>query len=240
MQDAEPRFYQFWRHHQVETDPQLDRWIVYEGNQVSLARERVAMIQSHFSVADRRVLDLGSQWGATTIALAEAGAYPVGLDISPEYAAGASVRAEEQGVSCDFAVGLAEQLPFPPESFDSVVCVNVIEHVSSHARAIAEVARVMKRGGHVYLDGPNRLSPHWLRSDPHYRLRGISILPPWLGRPYVTRVRGFPSFDVGRFPVASLLQRQLETNGLKVIASSRTSWLRFNIDPMFWMAARRS
>jgi hypothetical protein len=45
---------------------------------------------------------------------------------------------------------------------------------------------------------------------------GISVLPPSLGRFYVTRVRGLPRYDVGTFPVGASVQRTLARLGLEV------------------------
>ena len=106
---------------------------------------------------------------------------------------------------------------------------------------VREVARVLKAGGHLFIDGPNRFAPAWFRSDPHYHMRGISLLPPALGRFYVVRLRGYPSYDVGRFPIASRLAQLLERNGLEVTESSRPAGLRelvhFNTMPQFYIVA---
>lgn len=52
-------------------------------------------------------------------------------------------------------VGDAEQLPFDDESFDTVLCVNVLHLVESPIRAMREMARVLKPGGHLVLIVPN-------------------------------------------------------------------------------------
>ncbi len=44
-----------------------------------------------------------------------------------------------------------EQLPVAGKSFDLVVCENCLDHVSDPGRAVAEIARVLKPGGHVWL-----------------------------------------------------------------------------------------
>jgi ArsR family transcriptional regulator len=48
-----------------------------------------------------------------------------------------------------FHVGDVEALPFKPHSFDHVLLFNVLTHARSPARAIAEAARVLKKGGDV-------------------------------------------------------------------------------------------
>ena len=52
------------------------------------------------------------------------------------------------------AIADAHDLPFPPGSFDLVVAVAVLEHVAEPTRCVAEIARVLKPGGHVYAVTP--------------------------------------------------------------------------------------
>ena len=52
-------------------------------------------------------------------------------------------------ISCD-----ATQLPFPDESFDCVICSEVIEHIENDAQAFHEIARVLRPGGELYLTCP--------------------------------------------------------------------------------------
>ena len=46
---------------------------------------------------------------------------------------------------------LDEPLPFPDASFDAAVCHNVMECLRDHEAFLAEVARVLKPGGHLLL-----------------------------------------------------------------------------------------
>jgi 2-polyprenyl-3-methyl-5-hydroxy-6-metoxy-1,4-benzoquinol methylase len=43
----------------------------------------------------------------------------------------------------------------PSESFDGVVCVEVIEHVTQDHLLVEQIARVLKPGGWLYLTTPN-------------------------------------------------------------------------------------
>lgn len=57
-----------------------------------------------------------------------------------------------QIVQCD-----GNLLPFPAESFDWVLAIEVIEHVEQPRKLLAEVARVLRSGGRVLMTTPNRL-----------------------------------------------------------------------------------
>jgi ubiquinone/menaquinone biosynthesis C-methylase UbiE len=74
-----------------------------------------------------------------------------GLDLSPEMLELARVRAAELGRVVELQEGDAQDLPFPNSRFDSVVCTYSLCSVPDVARAISEMKRVLKPGGHLIL-----------------------------------------------------------------------------------------
>lgn len=48
----------------------------------------------------------------------------------------------------------AAALPFPDQCFDVIVCLEVLEHVSEPEVVLAEVSRVLKHGGRVWISMP--------------------------------------------------------------------------------------
>lgn len=57
-----------------------------------------------------------------------------------------------------FSVGNIEAIDSPDQAFDVVVSCETIEHVPHPARAVAELARVLRPGGVLLLTTPNYLS----------------------------------------------------------------------------------
>ena len=57
----------------------------------------------------------------------------------------------------NFLSGSAYSLPFPDNSFDLVVCSEVLEHLHEYKDAIAEISRVLKTGGSFLASVPAEL-----------------------------------------------------------------------------------
>jgi len=83
----------------------------------------------------------------------------------PENISYISLDMDEQS---DYDIDLnKEKMPFDDESFDIVVCLEMLEHVLYPSRVIDELARVLKRDGIMILSMPNEYN-FYLRA--HYLL----------------------------------------------------------------------
>jgi len=117
-----------------------------------------------------RVLDLGCGIGHT-IRLFPASYTKVGVDYS--FSSLALARQQlPQNVSLVSADG--GQLPFADQTFDLVACLEVLEHLEDDAKAVAEIARVLRPGGaliasvpnHYYFPEYRQLMGHWRHYTP--------------------------------------------------------------------------
>jgi 2-polyprenyl-3-methyl-5-hydroxy-6-metoxy-1,4-benzoquinol methylase len=68
-------------------------------------------------------------------------------------------------------VGDIQAIAQPNASFDTVVSCETIEHVPEPAKAVSELARVLKPGGRLFLTTPNYLGVYGLYRG-YLRLRG--------------------------------------------------------------------
>jgi len=66
--------------------------------------------------------------------------------------------AVERGISgITWQINDIQAIPYSDESFDTIISCETIEHVPQPRRAIAELARVLKPGGRMFLTTPNYL-----------------------------------------------------------------------------------
>ncbi len=119
------------------------------------------------------VLDAGCGEGSLSRMLAKKGAIVSGTDISEPNVANAQKLAAAEGLSITFQTADLENLPFPDNSFDVVVCSHVLEHIPDFDKGLQEIFRVARKrvvfavptimnlcswvqvgGGQYYLKGP--------------------------------------------------------------------------------------
>jgi len=173
--------------------------------------DRLARLESALErpVNGLRLLNLGCGTGGFSVATEKAGAVCWSLDLDAEAAAIAGARV--RGVVTTAA---AEALPFRSGSFDVVYCVSTLEHVRDGARALTEMARVLRPGGQLYLHTPSR----WSCFETHYKVLWIPGLPRSVGRAYLA-ARGRPGafLETLRLTTADECARILRSAGLGTI-----------------------
>ena len=118
-----------------------------------------------------RLLNVGCGTGGFNVVAEEAGVRPVGVDADAEAIAICALKREKAGGA--FVRAVAERLPFPDATFDVVYCFSAIEHVESVEATVAEMVRVARPGGLVYVHTPNA----WSWYEGHYKLLWAPFLP---------------------------------------------------------------
>lgn len=133
-----------------------------------------------------KVLDLGCGFGRHAFEAARRGADVVALDAGHDEVLGvaatfaAMVEAGELAPGSLHAAavqGDALHLPFPDDSFDRVICSEVLEHIPDDVAAMRELARVLRPGGTMAITVP-RFGPeliNWALSDEYHSVPGGHI-----------------------------------------------------------------
>ena len=136
---------------------------LHKFNPVRLAyiRDRAA---AHFgrdpnrldSLSGLRMLDIGCGAGVLAEPLARLGASVVGADPSDSNIAVAKHHAEQSGLTIDYRATTAEALEAAGESFDIVLAMEVVEHVTDVGLFIDVAAEMVKPGGLMFVATLNR------------------------------------------------------------------------------------
>jgi SAM-dependent methyltransferase len=156
------------------------------------------------------VLDVGSGYGDTAMALADRCGHVTALEPAVELHDAATRLAEETGRhNMTFVHGGVEDLD-ETAKYDMVVLDNVYEHLPNQPLALERVARSLNDNGSLYLLVPNKLWP----IEAHYGLPGLAWLPLPAANVYlrVTR-RGRDYSDAMFAPTYWSLKRQLREQG---------------------------
>jgi ubiquinone/menaquinone biosynthesis C-methylase UbiE len=100
----------------------------------------------------REVLEVGCGTGLVLSRIQSFAKHATGVDLSP----GMLERAKSRGLKV--VEGSATALPFDDQSFDVTCSFKVLAHVPDIERALAEMARVTRPGGHVIAEFYNPFS----------------------------------------------------------------------------------
>jgi 2-polyprenyl-3-methyl-5-hydroxy-6-metoxy-1,4-benzoquinol methylase len=139
----------------------------------------------------RRVLVMGSWLGAEAIAYALCGAEVTAVDLDSEALRLSAELAARYGTSIQTAEMDAAATNLPAGHFDLVSCSQVLEHLPPDRQPalVAEMWRLCRPGGLLWLDTPNQLA----MCDQHDT--GLYFVH-WLPRPIKTRVARWLRRDV--------------------------------------------
>lgn len=128
--------------------------------------------------AEGRVLDAGCGNGDYTRLALQQDVRVWAFDLSPEMVASTERRLSAAGLAAEeLQVASVVDIPYPDEMFDVVICFAVIDHVPDEHRteAVRELVRVLKPGGTLYINTPNRYAYGWRAG--HWLMRRLGMFP---------------------------------------------------------------
>ena len=147
-----------------------------------------------------------------------------GLDLNPDSVEIARSRGHE-----DVVQGPVEQLPWPDETFDLVISLDMVEHTADDRVTLRELRRVTRQGGYFLMTVP-ALRALWSSHDVfnnHFRrydrrmMRALAAETGWT----IERMTYFNSLLLPPAAAVRLLQRvrHRDVDGRTATATSRTS-----------------
>ena len=108
----------------------------------------------NFIPKNSRFLDVGCGAGNNLHkAKTELGCDVIGIDPSPG-AHGVGRFSDSSNSDVSIIQGVAEQIPFENDSFDTVFCSHVLEHVQNEKLCLSEIDRVLKKDGVLIIGMP--------------------------------------------------------------------------------------
>ena len=136
-------------YHSLNTQHQDDEQLIQ--SQIKRSEGVLDFLSTNFP-NNRNLLDVGCGHGYFMSNFIKSGYKCSGIDpdkLTVEYA-------KSKG-KLDIKVGSAEELPYPPNSFDVVMSLGALEHVSDLKLSLNEIHRVLKKNGVLFLRmRPNR------------------------------------------------------------------------------------
>ena len=118
---------------------------------------RANWIDSLAPVAEKTVLDVGCGGGILCEALAQRGAVVTGIDMGDAPLAVGNLHKLESGVAVTYEKSTAEDYAEShAEAFDTVTCLEMLEHVPDPNSVVAACAAMCKPGGTLFFSTINR------------------------------------------------------------------------------------
>lgn len=162
------------RNHTINADP----WLQYE----QAARYRAVLELLEISSGEQ-ILDAGAGNLRDSALLLRYGARVHALDLSVQMLY-EGLRFAEPGESLSCAQGSALLLPFSNQSFDKILCSEMIEHVPGFEAVFAEFHRCLKPGGALVVTTPNWHSLYGLNRKLVEKGQKLLGRNPWHQHPY--------------------------------------------------------
>ena len=193
------RHYDVW-HASVGGSPALDTpWHRLVQDAVEVDRD----------LAGRRVLEIACGRGDLA-AWCAALPVPPALLVAADYS-GVALRFAKQTLNGERRVAFcqadAQAIGIASAAFDTVICCETLEHLVDPRVAVAELTRVLRPGGRLFLTAPNYLGPMGAYRG-YLRLRGRRFSEE--GQP------------INRFLLAPRLRRWVRRAGLDIVRSDAT------------------
>lgn len=126
---------------------------------------RLQLIDKTISLKGKKILDVGCGGGILSEAMAAKGADVTAIDLAKELIDVAELHSLDTGVQVNYQLISVEDLAQQQAaSFDTVTCMEMLEHVPDPAAIIQACSQLVKPGGYVFLSTLNRNPKSYLLS----------------------------------------------------------------------------
>jgi 2-polyprenyl-6-hydroxyphenyl methylase/3-demethylubiquinone-9 3-methyltransferase len=123
----------------------------------SLNPVRAAFVSARVNLSGARSADVGCGGGLLCESLAAQGARMTGIDLAPAMISVAQLHSTEMKLPIDYRKQSVAALAVESlAAFDAVCCMELAEHVPSLGELVADLARLLRPGGSLFISTINR------------------------------------------------------------------------------------
>lgn len=188
----------------IYENPNFPMWGSFALTTNDRGRHIVNTLKKYTQIKDKDCLDMGTAYGGTPLAFLEEGAKSVkGFDLNEDFLRLAKNNFADHGITSSvfFNIDITkkEQIEGYRESFDIIVCNDVIEHIENVKGAIENISALLRPGGIVYFEIPNKNYPGFVLKDGHYGLFAITLLPKKDAEAYYKEFFPGSTYTVGEY-----------------------------------------
>lgn len=224
----------------LQPDQRRDEWddhvfaqeCVFEPFTSALATPAIAALEP---LEGRRVLDVGAGSGGIALRLAEGGANVAAVDFSEGMVSRIAERAAAAGRPIEALAMDGQALEFPDASFDAALSVFGVILFPDAARGLAEMRRVVTRGGKVAVVTWTRPECYELATE--LRAAVLSVWPDQPAAPLPAQLRFREAADFRSLFLAAGFEEVEITTVEKALVAPSARWLADRISFAPGMAA---
>jgi SAM-dependent methyltransferase len=152
--DREAAFHDAWA-----DSTRVEDVLVRECFEAPTALENRFILTKMGPLAGKRLLDIGSGLGESSVYFGLQGARVTAVDVSPRMVDTTIALGKRHGVHIEGLVSSAEHLNVPSASYDLVYVANTIHHVENRASLFQQISQALKPGGLFFSYDPLAYNP---------------------------------------------------------------------------------
>ncbi|RKZ47450.1 MAG: bifunctional 3-demethylubiquinol 3-O-methyltransferase/2-polyprenyl-6-hydroxyphenol methylase [Gammaproteobacteria bacterium] len=175
---------------------------------------RLAYIEDHVDLTEKKILDVGCGGGLLSEALASKGGLVTGIDISEHLLEVAEEHSQQAGLDISYVCTTVEEFSTEHENFfDIVTCMELLEHVPDPQSVINACMHLLKPGGLLFLSTINRNLKAYLQTK--------------IAAEYILKLLPAGTHEYAKYIRPSELASWCRASGFTVVDISGISYLPF-------------
>ncbi|OGG24463.1 hypothetical protein A3A79_04745 [Candidatus Gottesmanbacteria bacterium RIFCSPLOWO2_01_FULL_43_11b] len=140
-----------------------DYWNRSDHQPVVTHEELLANLLATTSVKGKKILEVGAGMGGDSIYLSKKGAHVTVVDFTKEALEKINENAKKAKVTIKTVQADARNMPFADNTFDIIFHQGLLEHFKNPKELLIEQKRVLKSGGYLLVDVPQRYTTYTVK-----------------------------------------------------------------------------